>query len=139
MEVWKQHDKKWYFNPGVTIDGHSYSIHGTTHRPTELMCTNLETGEIVWAEEGYGPITPARGILLSIYIAILLISLLLLRNPDPKLVAPLLLVQVIYKFSTPLTVGTLQNPVVLSNLGIAVLHTITLWTIWSSLKGQLVE
>ena len=54
MEVWKQHDKKWYFNPGVTIDGHSYSIHGTTHRPTELMCTNLETGEIVWAEEGYG-------------------------------------------------------------------------------------
>ncbi|MEY3045713.1 MAG: hypothetical protein ACO211_03520 [bacterium] len=102
------------------------------------VCLGLIT-EAVWAEEGYGPITPARGILLSIYIAILLISLLLLRNPDPKLVAPLLLVQVIYKFSTPLTVGTLQNPVVLSNLGIAVLHTITLWTIWSSLKGQLVE
>ncbi len=102
------------------------------------VCLGLIT-EAVWAEKGYGPITPARGILLSIYIAILLISLLLLRNPDPKLVAPLLLVQVIYKFSTPLTVGTLQNPVVLSNLGIAVLHTITLWTIWSSLKGQLVE
>jgi hypothetical protein len=85
----------------------------------------------------YGPATPARSILLSIYLAILVVSLLLLRNPDPKLVAPLLLVQVIYKFSTPLTVGTLQNPVVLSNLGIAVLHTITLWVIWNSLKEQI--
>lgn len=54
LEVWKQHDKKWYFNPGVVIDGHSYSIHGTTHRPTELICTSLDTGEIIWAEEGYG-------------------------------------------------------------------------------------
>jgi hypothetical protein len=100
------------------------------------VCLGLIT-EAVWAEEGYGPITTAREILLSIYIAILLISLLLLRKPDPKLVAPLLLFQVIYKFSTPLTVGTLQNPVVLSNLRIAVLHTITLWVIWNSLKEQI--
>jgi outer membrane protein assembly factor BamB len=52
--VWEQHDMKWYFNPGVLIDGHLYSLHGTTHRPTELMCTNVKTGEIVWVEEGYG-------------------------------------------------------------------------------------
>ena len=52
--VWEQHDMKWYFNPGVLIDGHLYSLHGTTHRPTELMCTDVETGEIVWAEEGFG-------------------------------------------------------------------------------------
>ncbi len=52
--VWKQHDMKWYFNPGVVIGDHVYSLHGTTHRPTELMCTNWKTGEIVWIEEGYG-------------------------------------------------------------------------------------
>ena len=95
------------------------------------VCAGLITGA-VWTEEGYGPATPASSGLLSIYLAILVVSLLLLRNPDSKLVTPLLLVQVIYKFSTPLTVGTIQNPVVLSNLGIAVLHTITLWVIWNS-------
>jgi len=52
--VWEQKDMKWYFNPGVLIDGHIYSLHGTTHRPTELMCTDAATGEIVWAEEGFG-------------------------------------------------------------------------------------
>lgn len=52
--VWKQHDMKWYFNPGVLIGNHLYSLHGTTHRPTELMCTSLDTGEIVWLEEGFG-------------------------------------------------------------------------------------
>lgn len=52
--VWKQHDMKWYFNPGVLIDRHLYSLHGTTHRPTELMCTDVETGEIIWQEEGFG-------------------------------------------------------------------------------------
>lgn len=51
---WKQHDLKWYFNPGVLIDGHLYSLHGTTHRPTELTCTNVETGETIWSEEGFG-------------------------------------------------------------------------------------
>lgn len=52
--LWEQRDMKWYFNPGVLVGGHIYSLHGTTHRPTELMCTNAETGEIVWAEEGFG-------------------------------------------------------------------------------------
>ena len=52
--IWEQKDMKWYFNPGVLIKGHIYSLHGTTHRPTELMCTDVETGEISWAEEGFG-------------------------------------------------------------------------------------
>ena len=52
--VWEQHDLKWYFNPGVLIDGHLYSLHGTTHRPTELICTDAATGKTVWAEEGFG-------------------------------------------------------------------------------------
>jgi len=51
---WKQHDLKWYFNPGVKIGNHLYSLHGTTHRPTELICTDVETGETIWSEEGFG-------------------------------------------------------------------------------------
>lgn len=52
--VWEQHDLKWYFNAGVVIDGHIYSIHGTTHRPSELTCTNLNTGKTIWSEEDFG-------------------------------------------------------------------------------------
>ena len=53
-DVWHQHDLKWYFNPGVLIDGYLYSLHGTTHCPTELICTDVETGETIWSEEGFG-------------------------------------------------------------------------------------
>ena len=38
----------------MKVGGHVYSISGTTHRPTELVCTDLATGETVWAEEGFG-------------------------------------------------------------------------------------
>jgi hypothetical protein len=79
-----------------------------------------------WANWSYGEATAARGILLSMYLAIGVTSALLLLRPDPMLVAPLLLVQVIYKLTTPLTVGTLANPVVLSNLLIAAVHAVTL-------------
>ena len=54
IEKWKQRNLRWYFNPGVVIGEHVYSIHGTTHRPTELVCTELKTGKTVWSEEGYG-------------------------------------------------------------------------------------
>lgn len=70
----------------------------------------------------YGPATPGRAILLSVYLTILLVSALLLWRPDDKMIVTLLLVQVIYKITTPFTVGTLANPVVISNLAIASLH-----------------
>ena len=54
IEKWKQRNLRWYFNSGVVIGEHVYSIHGTTHRPTELVCTELKTGKTVWSEEGYG-------------------------------------------------------------------------------------
>ena len=54
IEQWKQRNLRWYFNPGVVIGKHIYSIHGTTHRPTELVCTELKTGKMVWSQEGYG-------------------------------------------------------------------------------------
>ncbi len=52
--IWEQKDMKWYFNPGVLIDGHVYSLHGTTHRPTELMCLEAATGKIAWSVPGFG-------------------------------------------------------------------------------------
>lgn len=78
----------------------------------------------------FGAPTPARGILLSVYIAILLCSIGLLFRPVPAMVAALLFVQIVYKVTTPLTVGSFAHPVVISNLAIAAFHCITLFAIW---------
>ena len=86
-----------------------------------------------WTLDAYGPDTAARGILLSVYGAILLCSVGLLVKPVPLMVAALLMVQIIYKVTTPFTVGSFTNPVVMSNLAIAAFHSVTLWSIW---RGQ---
>jgi hypothetical protein len=93
------------------------------------VCVGLIT-DANWCQFGYGEMTTARGILLSIYLSILLVSCLFLVFRNPSSVAALLLVQILYKLTTPVTVGTLQNPVVISNLGIAIFHTVTLVVIW---------
>ncbi len=82
-----------------------------------------------WALAAYGPDTPARSILLSVYLAISICSAGLLFKPIPAMVAALLLVQIIYKATTPFTVGNFGNPVVISNLAIAAFHSLTLWVI----------
>ncbi len=87
-----------------------------------------------WVPNGWGEATPARGILLSIYGAILVVSLGLLWRLEPVAVASLLLVQVIYKITTPLTVGALENPVVISNLLVAAIHVSTLRLIFRELR-----
>jgi hypothetical protein len=86
-----------------------------------------------WTTLAYGAAAPARGILLSVYLAILLGSVALLgllcAAPSPAITAmaiALLAIQVLYKVSTPFTVGTLSNPVVVSNLLIATLHLIAI-------------
>ena len=85
--------------------------------------------------DSWGEFTPARGILLSIYLAILGVSTaLLFIKREPMLVAPLFLVQVIYKFTTPLTVGSFTNPVVISNIFIATFHLLTLRLIYPHLS-----
>jgi hypothetical protein len=99
------------------------------------VCIGL-VSDASWVEYGYGPASPARGILLSIYGSILLVSLGLLINPLPMLVAPLLLVQVLYKLSTPFTVGDLTNPVVISNILVALVHLVTLVLILRSIWGK---
>ena len=87
--------------------------------------------------DAWGKSSPSRGILLSIYISILVISCWLLfiytQNPmsifTKYMVYVLLLIQVVYKLITPLTVG-ITNPCVISNLLISILHIITLFFMW---------
>jgi hypothetical protein len=88
-------------------------------------------------DKAWGPFIEARGILLSIYFAILVASVVLLFMPAPAFVAALLAVQVIYKVTTPITVGRISNPVVISNLFIAALHVVTLASIFMVFGDQL--
>ena len=99
------------------------------------VCITL-IGDVSRVSGVYGEYSPARGILLSVYGAILLVSIALLFKPLPMLVAPLLLVQILYKVTTPFTVGSFTNPVVISNLLVAVLHLITLYLIVRTIRGQ---
>lgn len=88
-----------------------------------------------WTLAAYGADSPSRGILLSVYLAFLLGSAGLLAKPVTAMVAALLAVQVVYKLTTPFTVGTLGNPVVVSNLAIAAFHSLTLWSIWKEINS----
>jgi hypothetical protein len=83
-----------------------------------------------WALDSFGIETPARGILLSIYLTILIFSVVLLFKFDAKMVIALLSVQIIYKLLSPIMVGTLTNPVIISNLFIALFHTFSVWKLW---------
>ena len=84
--------------------------------------------------DSYGIETPALGILLSIYLTILIFSVVFLFKFDPKFVMALLLVQVVYKVLSPIMVGTLTNPVIICNLFIALFHSYSIWKL-ASTKG----
>ncbi len=93
------------------------------------VCAGLLT-DASWAQLAYGPSSAGRSILLSVYMAIGFASAVLLFVRDPRFVAMLLIVQVVYKVTTPMTVGSFTQPVVVSDLLIAALHTATLASIW---------
>ncbi|MGL6073979.1 MAG: hypothetical protein ACRC8S_07445 [Fimbriiglobus sp.] len=93
------------------------------------VCGGL-IGNAAWAVTAYGQDSPARRILLSVYITIGVASLVLLLRPTPAAVATVLALQVVYKMISPMTVGTLANPVVVSNVVIAVFHLVTLAVMW---------
>jgi hypothetical protein len=93
------------------------------------VCAGL-LADASWATSAYGAGIPARAILLSIYMAIGASSVVLLIRRQPHAVATLPVVQVLYKVTTPLTVGTVANPVVVSNLVVAAVHSVTLWCLW---------
>ncbi|UTT63604.1 hypothetical protein [Microcella humidisoli] len=97
-----------------------------------------------WIVRAWGERAPARDILLAIYIAILtastaLLAVVAMMGPSTALEAAavsLLAVQIVYKVLTAVTVqDALRNPVVLSNLGIAVVHAVTVATIAPGLYG----
>ena len=82
-----------------------------------------------WAVDSYGMESAAQGILLSIYLAILIFSVLLLFKFDSKFVMALLSIQILYKLLSPIMVGTITNPVIISNLFIALFHSYSVWKI----------
>jgi hypothetical protein len=95
-----------------------------------------------WAVPAWGERTPARDILLSIYLSILFASSVLLvlvagdggSTQERSAAIALLTVQIVYKVLTTFTVhGALRNPVVLSNLAIGVVHGVTVATILPAL------
>jgi hypothetical protein len=92
-----------------------------------------------FVDEAWGEFTVARGILMSIYLSILVVSVFLVFRPVPSFVAALLIVQVVYKLTTPFTVGTFLNPVVISNLAISVLHIATLATIFAFMGNRVLQ
>lgn len=81
--------------------------------------------------EVYGPDSPARRILGSVYLTILMMSLALLAalafsNHDVRPYAvTLLALQVLYKITTAFVLGV-AHPVVIANLAISAVHVATL-------------
>lgn len=92
------------------------------------VCFSLITSAS-WVETAYGAASPARSILLAVYLAILIGSVVLLIQPVPEMVMALLLVQIVYKLISVITVGSLANPVVASNVAIAAVHAVTVFLI----------
>ena len=91
----------------------------------------------------WGPSTSGRGILLSVYFAILFVSILLLglhvycsnRSAIEHMVVALLTTQILYKITTPATAGP-SNPVAISNLAISILHAVTLSLLLQRYKSR---
>jgi hypothetical protein len=80
----------------------------------------------------YGEATPARSILASIYLAIATTSIVALIFPAYSLAIAKVLfpLQILYKLSTIITVGSIVHPVVASNVLISILHAVSLFMIF---------
>ncbi len=99
------------------------------------VSVGMFTGQ-VGMEAVFGPASPARQILASVYLAIGLLSVIalaVLALGYSSLVVPmvvgLLVMQVVYKLITVGTVG-LGNPVVMTNLLVVAMHSVTL-AVWA--------
>ena len=79
-------------------------------------------------ESAAGIFTPARGILLAIYLTILTASFALLFFTDFKLAFGLFVMQIIYKVLSPFTVKSIKNPIVICNVLIAAFHLVTVYS-----------
>ncbi|AVG24116.1 hypothetical protein C3B54_111156 [Pontimonas salivibrio] len=76
-----------------------------------------------WTVRAFGQATPARGIVMAQYLAILAASILFLVWPLEPGIITLLAIQIAYKVLSAFTVRVLTNPVVISNLLIAAIQT----------------
>ncbi|MCX6960358.1 MAG: hypothetical protein NTW91_08810 [Verrucomicrobia bacterium] len=76
----------------------------------------------------YGEDTPGTRILSSLYLAIMLFSLYALIAPDRLFSVCVFLFgfQIVYKLLSAITARDFRNPVVLSNLLIVLIHSISL-------------
>ena len=95
------------------------------------VCFGILSGQDFVAH-GWGSKQPSLYILVSIYCTILFFSFYLLIKPNQYLIFSLLMMQVVYKLLSPILVGSLQNPVVLSNIVISAVHLISLYFIIKS-------
>jgi hypothetical protein len=75
-----------------------------------------------------GIFTPARGILLAMYLTILTASFALLFFTDFKLAFGLFVMQIVYKVLSPFTVKSIKNPIVICNVLIAAFHLVTVYS-----------
>jgi hypothetical protein len=80
----------------------------------------------------FGPDTPSRRILACVYATILLASLAALVFPDKaaEIAHTLFPLQILYKILTLPALG-LRHPVARANAAIAVLHTVTMVTLYT--------
>ena len=85
----------------------------------------------------WGKSSPSRNILFSVYLSIFFMSVILMflyiqnkKSISIKyMIVSLLLFQIIYKLITPFVV-TIKNPIIISNIVIAIFHIITIVFIW---------
>ena len=82
----------------------------------------------------YGSDNPGNRILASLYLTIAFFSLYALLQPDQdiRLCIFLFAFQIVYKVLCVITVRDLRNPVVLANLAVVVLHSLSLNWIFST-------
>lgn len=95
------------------------------------VCTALWRGD-TGMDDAFGPDSPARRILACVYFPILLASLYALMRAGfgaPQIAVQIAMAlfppQIAYKLATAFAVGT-DNPVVVTNLAVVALHTVTL-------------
>lgn len=108
-----------------------YVSHAANVLILTAVCTTLLRGDI-GMDDAFGSDSPSRRILTCVYVAILLASLYALVRAGfgaPHIAVQIALVlfplQIAYKLMTAFAVG-LDNPVVLTNLAVVALHSVTL-------------
>jgi hypothetical protein len=81
----------------------------------------------------FGVDSPGLRILSSLYTAIALASLVAIVSPSHTvaIVTVLFPLQIFYKLFSVLAVNDIKNPVVISNICIALLHCVSLYVIFS--------